>query len=258
MFDSNTVYYTFDQPVPYKGLLFYPVKMRDYFIFSVTLSSLMLEKTSDPDPLKTIPMTYLQYLFYKNNSENKLIFMLDGLLRICLRKIESKNFEIKYAQNRDSGKPEIIISGKAYTSNDFDKIRELIAKQNGISLPNERIQKNVRDAMEQARKYKQKISGNKIADLEDQMIALSVYTGLPIDTIYEMTVRKFKRYIERADHMMRQEAYLSAEMSGMVTFKDKNTIKSWLADIEKEEEYADVSMDLDSLKSKVDFSEAKK
>lgn len=257
MFDPKTIQYTFDQPVAYKELLFYPVKLREYYIFSATLTALMLEKTSDPDPIKTIPMTYLEYLFYKNDGENNLIYLLDGLLRLTLGKLDDENFKIKYGVGSDK-RPQIEISEKKYDSHDFDNIRKIIANQNSISLPNEKIQKTVRDSLERARRYRQKLMGTKIADLEDQIVALSIYTGWSMDEIYDLTIRKFKKSIERADHIIHQQIYLQAEMGGMVKFKDKGVITGWLSNIEKEDEYSDVSLDLESLQSKVDFSDAKK
>lgn len=255
-FNLREQYYTFDRPVPYKNLLFYPVKMKDYYHLSFFASSLVLEKTADKNPMIAIPMSYLEYLFYFSTEENRMIYILDAMLRLSLGKMEDDNFYIRYGS--DNKKPTITIGEDVYYPNDFDEIRTIITEQNDIELPDETIQKDVRDSMESARRYKAKMSGKKLATLEDQMVALSVYTGWPMESIYEMSVRKFKRAIIRADHILHQKIYLQSEMSGMVSFKDKSVLSGWLADINNRDSYSDVKVDLDSLKGKVDLSEAKK
>jgi len=46
-----TSYTTFDKPIPYKDLVFYPVKVKDYEEFLFYASSLMIEKNSIKDPV---------------------------------------------------------------------------------------------------------------------------------------------------------------------------------------------------------------
>lgn len=258
-FNPRSVLYTFDKPVSYKKLEIFPVLMSNYYEFSFFASCLLLEKTTDPDPLKTIPMTYLQYLFYKASEENRLVYLLDGLLRLVLGKITDDDFSIEYWVDKKSNLPIFKVDGEIYDSSDFDNLRSLIAEQNSLDLPREEIQKTVRDSLEKARKYRQKISGrDKMASLEDQIIALSIYSGWSLESIYGLSIRKFKKALLRANHMLHQKIYLQAEMSGMVSFKDKSVLTGWLADIEQDDDYEDVTMEIDSLKSKVDFSEAKK
>jgi hypothetical protein len=203
-------------------------------------------------------MKYLEYLFYKASEENKLIYLLDGMLRLVLRKTTDDSFPIEYWVENKSNIPLFKIDGETYDSSDFDILRSLIAEQNSIDLPREEIQKTVRDSLENARKYRQKISGKgSLASLEDQIISLSIYSGWSLEFIYNLSIRKFKKALLRANHMLHQKIYMQAEMSGMVSFKDKSIISGWLADIEGKDDYGDVTMEIDSLKSKVDFSEAK-
>ena len=256
-FKPRDIFYVFDSAVPYKKLTLYPVKMKDYYTFAFLSQCLMLEKTADPDPIKTIAMTYLEYLFYKSDDENKLIYLMDGLLRMVLGKQPDEKFEIKYRVGKNN-RPEIEIEGEVYDSDDFMQLREIISEQNGLELPNEKIQKTVRDKMEEARRYKEKLRGNKMASLEDQMLALSIYSGWDLDKIYSLTIRKFKRALMRANHMLYQQVFLQAKYGGMVTFKDESFINGWLADIDDEDKYGDVTMNLEDLQSKANFESAKK
>lgn len=248
--------YIFDLPVEYKGLVFYPVKLKDYFEFTFLADCLMLEKNSITDPIlamKAISMTYFQYLVSVTDKENMLLLKFDGLLRLVLNK-RTEKFEIRYDADSD-GRPIFSIAGIVYNSDDFDQIRELIAEQNYIELPNEKIQKTVRTKLEESMKLKQLTASYKIATLEEQIIALSMYSGVSFEEIYNMSIRKFFMSIRRANHMIMSNIYLTASLSGFVKFKDKSIQKGWLADLE-DDKYADVKIDPNEVRDKVNFKTA--
>lgn len=254
------VFYTFDEPVIYKKLRLYPITMKHYYVFNGLASCLLLEKNSIQDnpelAIKAIGMSYLEYLFYVNNDKNKLTYLLDGLLRLSLGKPDDENFTIGRATDT-SGKPLLIIEDEEYNSDDFDELREIIAEQNMLDLPNEKIQKNVRDALEEAQRFKQKLNKSSVASLEEQLVAFSLYSGIPFREIYEMPIRKFVIGIRRSNHMIMSNIYLNASMSGFVKFKDKSVLKGWLADLEMEDKYGDVKMTPEQLASKNSFEDAK-
>lgn len=253
--------YIFDDYIAYKKLKFYPVKMREYFNFTSLSTCLMMERALDPNPLVAISMSRLDYLMYSSsieeiNGEKRLspyspAAYFVGLIAITTK--ANENFEMSFVKDAN-GKTNFIIDGERYDSEDFEEIRKIIAEQNMVQLPNENIQKNVRDAMEEARQYKQKINGNKTASLEDQMIALAIYSGWDMDKIYNLTIRKFIKAIRRANHMIYQDAYLNASLSGFVEFKDKSIITGWISELEEsEDDYSDVSMSLEELQNKANL-----
>lgn len=247
----------FDLPVEYKNLKLYPITMMDYFEFAYYSDCLMLEKNSISNPelaIKTISMSYLEYLFFSNTDENRLLEKMVNLFRLVLKRDDT--FEIRYIFDKN-GKPLLIIDNYTYNSQDFDELKTLIAEQNDLDLPNEKIQKSVREKLEEARKFKQKINGSKLASLEEQMIALSLFSGISMSEVYKMTIRKFFLSIKRANHMVMSNIYLTASMSGFVSFKDKSILKGWLADITVEDKYADVKVDPDALQKKINFEDAK-
>jgi len=250
-----TSYTTFDKPIPYKDLVFYPVKVKDYEEFLFYASSLMIEKNSIKDPvlaIKAISMKYLDWMYEINNRENNLVSLFDGLLRLALNK---KDSQMEYNTDK-SGNAFFRIENSIYYGEDFDIIRNIIAEQNMLDLPDEKIQKNVREALEEARRFKQKLNKNKMASFEEQMVALSIYMGIEIEKIYEMTVRKFLISIKRANQIIMSNIYLTASLSGFVSFKDKSILKSWIADIDEEDKYADVKMSPDTLQQKANFENA--
>ena len=253
-------YYVFDDAIPYKGLLLYPVKIRDYMLFLSLASCLMLEKNSVKDPVlaaKAISMTYLEYMFSISIEDKTLIELFVGLMALVLGKKDDAKFEISFYTGEE-GRPLFKIDDKTYDSKDFDQLREVIAEQNSLELPNEKQQKEVRDSIEAARKFKQRISGSKVASFEEQLIALSLYSGWELDKIYNMTIRKFISSISRANHMIMSNIYLTASLSGFVTFKNPDVLKGWLADLTVENKDADVTMSVESLQSKISFEDAKK
>lgn len=219
----------------------------------------MLEKNSIKDPIlamKAISMTYLEYMFEISKEDNILIQMFVGLMALVLNKKDDTEFSIQFYTDKD-GRPMFEIFGKMYNSDDFDELRQIISEQNSLDLPDERIQKDVREKMEEARRFKQKLSRNKTASFEEQILALSLYSGWELEKIYEMTIRKFVMAVQRANHMIMSNIYLTASMSGMVTFKDKSVLKGWLADLEETDKNSDVLMSLNSVQNKVSGEDAK-
>lgn len=258
MYSFREIFYTFDKSVPYKSLMIHPIRIQDYYEFLFCIPCLMLEKNSIKDPqmaIKAISMSYLQYMYEVSSRENNYIQLFDGLLRLVLRIKEEKTIKYEYDKN---GSPYFMIDDIKYYSEDFDEIRKIISEQNMIDLPDERIQKNVRDSLEEARRFKQKLNKNKVASFEEQMMALATYTGWSLDEIYNMTYRKFVLAIRRANQIIMSNIYLTASMSGFVSFKDKSVLKSWISDINEEDKYSDVKMSPEKLQSKANFEEAKK
>jgi hypothetical protein len=249
--------YTFDLPVTYKGIKLYPAKVKDYYLFFTFIQPLFLERASDSNPMVSLTMTRLEYMLYKSlardeNGQDKftegspaeMFVNLLGLLTNA-----DSDFHVVFGFGKDK-KPTFTIGTTTYTSDDYEKIREIICEQNDVPLPDENIQLNVRREIEEARRYKDKLRGTKIANFEEQMVALSSYTGISLNQIYELTIRKFYLYIKRVTHMIYQDAYLKASLSGMVEFKDKSILQGWLSEIQ-ESKNSDVTLDLEEVQNKI-------
>ena len=252
-------YLTFDLPVPYKNLKIYPATVRDYIEFSTYSECLTLDKNSIPDP-KIISMTELEYIYYSTEKDNKpYLFFFDRLLAICLK--DEEDFEnlkesiLRYKYN-ETHNPFFIIGENKYDSKDFINIKNIICQQNLVDIPDENISKEVRDSLEEARKYKNK--GKRPATLEDYIVSLSNFTGWEIEYIYSMTVRKFIKSLERINNLIHYKIYMTASMSGFVEFKDKSFIKHWLENLDEKDKYKDVALDLEAVQSKLNFEDAKK
>lgn len=259
--NPREIYYLYDDPIPFRDdLKIYPVSMRDYYKFFFYAQCLQLEKNSLRDPMeamKAISMSYLEYLYYvcdpEATNEKNTVALLEGLFRLTFRLPEESKTNYGYT---DDNKPVFSINDKLYDSSDFDLFKEIVSEQNELKLPDETIQKDVRDAIEEARRVKAKLEGREMAGLEDQIIALSIFTGWELSRIYDLSIRKFARSLLRANHMLYQNYYHEAEFSGMVSFNDKSVLKGWLAKIDDSGGDSDVTMDADRLENKVNMNEA--
>jgi len=256
-------YYTsYDLPVPYRNIKIYPASVKDYINFNSYVRCLYLEKNEIPDP-KIISMTNLDYILYatEQDAKNKpYLYWFDRLLAICL--VDDDTFEsIEKSINRygydEKHKAVFTIGNEKYTSKDFEKIKDIICQQNLVELPDFTISKEVRDSLEEAREYKNRLSNTTSGSFEDYMISISVVTGWTLETIHSMSIRKFIKTIRRLDNLIHYKIYLSASMSGMVEFKDKSFIKHWLVNLDKKDRYADVSINLDEVKNTMSMESAK-
>jgi hypothetical protein len=184
-----------------------------------------------------------------STTELPYLYMFKELLKMVLH---IDNDSDLWFGTDPNGKAIFRIKGVIYDSEDLDKITDIVFLQNSIEHIDDTIQKEVRDAMEKAKVYKMKQNEYKMCSLEDQMICVLISTALKFDDINKLTIRKFSKILERVDYKLHYEIYLSAEMSGMVKFKDDNKIKHWMADLTKSDKYEDVKVDADEMHHKID------
>jgi hypothetical protein len=246
-------FYTLDEPVQYKNLTLYPVKVKDYDMFYKTVSCLTLEKNSIPD-VKFLKMSYLEYLDYlhENLKEDEIdfLYLFDFLLQLC---IKNDKVKIRHGHDTKTGKPIFVVAEEIFNAADFDEIRTIITEQNMVVLVDESIQKEIRDKMEEARRLKAQLNGtlSKPASFEDTMLCLVAATSLSFEEVKELSLRKFVRLLQRADALLHYQIYMTAAMSGMVEFKDKSVLRHWMSDLEKENKNDDVLLGFDTIKDKV-------
>ena len=261
LFDIQAL--TFDKPIPYKNLLVYPVAMEKFFEFNFLGECLLLEKNTTLDG---ISKTYLEYLYslQMNDDKDQNLLKFDALLKICLRK---DNIIIRYVFENNNKNPIFIIyeneedskkgvNGDKYDSLDFDKLRLLICEQNMVEIPDERIQKEVRDSMEEARRLRIKMNGVTPPTVEDEVVCMMTATSMTLEEISKMSIRKFNQLFQRIDWKIHYEIFMTASMSGMVEFKDKSVLKHWMSGIE-EDKWKGTMIDVDTMKGRLAFDDKK-
>ena len=120
----------FDEPIPYKELLIYPVTMKDYLEFHWLVSCLLIDKNSIPD-INVISMSYLRFLYYNAaNNDEPYVYMLKMLLCMVLH-IEFNEEMSFYVDEND--RAFFKVRGVAYSGSDFDEIVKIIFEQNCIT-----------------------------------------------------------------------------------------------------------------------------
>lgn len=243
----------YDKPIPYKGLNIYPATMQDYIDFQWSSNCLTVDKNSIPD-VNIIQMSYLEFIFYSSVAQENVgtipyLQMLNVLLRIVLHKKESE--DIRFYMD-DNGNALIQIDGEVYNSDDFDNISQIIMLQNDIEPVDETIQKELRDEMAKAKEIRMQQSKKKMGSLEDQIICVLISTPLKLQDVYELTIRKFEKVLQRVDAKLHYQVYLTASMSGFVKFEDKDAIKHWMSDFTPTDYYEDVKVDMEEMKNKID------
>lgn len=239
-------YFVYDEPIPYKELLISPVKMKDYLEFHIAINCLLIDKNSIPDP-KIISMSYLDFLFYMiDNDTNGQYYslMLVELLRLCLN-LQSEQIKYKYDENN---KVKLILNENQIDKDDFEEIKNIILFQNIPTYDDTYIDPEVEKALKDAENFMNK-NKKKMASLEDQIVCVMIALHETDETkIHNLTIRKFSKILERYDYKLHYQIYKSAEMGGVVTFKQE--IDHWMCDLRKGK-YENILMDYDHLDNKI-------
>jgi hypothetical protein len=241
-----SVFIVFDQPIPYRKLLFYPVLMKDYFHFHYYSQVLLVDKNTENSD--AIVMKDFEYLAIATNEQNVYLPLFYQLMKVVLRRDDLK---IDFVLDEKDKKPAFKIDDEVYTWEDFNEIKVLISEQNNLELPDLEISKELRDEMENQRKLRQKMSNNKMCSLEDLMVCVHAATSISLNEIYEMTIRKFNKLVERTNELIDYKIYKTAATGGMVTFKDKNFPQHWMRDLETKDKFAGLAIGYEDAKNKI-------
>lgn len=222
--NNYEIFYIFDKPVPFKNLKIHPIKMRDYMVFAHASRTLLHDKNSIAD-FDILMMSYLEYIFYIGRTDESVYFLLEMLL-VLVFKVEAGTSIKLYV---DDGKYFIGVGDMVIDENDFDEFRLIVAGQNSVELPDDSVSLIIRKFQEEARRLRNKMSGRgKPGDIEEQMISLSVATGIPLESIFDMTIRKFVKSVERLDLKIHYELYMGAVLGGFAK-SDGKGVKHWLS-----------------------------
>lgn len=227
------------------GLVFYPIKMSDYELFTACKDALILRMSTLP--AKYITKDYLSALFMLELDsiwrEGKNVGLFDRamrLLHISLRiGYDAKEFIGKQLTLEKDGDG-IKITKIALTQDGETKyitplqfsssIRPLIAEMNGLELPNEKDNVDLVRAAEQKQHLEQNGKLCLKQSVDDLIASVAYQSRVRERDIYDWTVREFELRRNAIQRDKRYMLYGQAEMSGMVTFKDGNPAPSWCFD----------------------------
>lgn len=181
-------YFYFDKPVEYKIkeeiLFIYPITVKDSEIFLSSLSVISVDKNAS-DSVDIIQMSYLDFIYRVLFQDQTNISRFLNILKYCLH-IDNRSVEIGYDTNnkpflkdRDS---DIEIKSK-----DFENIRRIILYQNLIHYDDEYINPDLKKAMEETDRLRNK--NIEIPTIERKCAIITAHCGLPKKEQLEMTMR---------------------------------------------------------------------
>lgn len=213
---------TFDDPIDYKGLLLYPVSIRKINKFLQSSSVIRIQKEYIPDK-EIIKMSYLKFLMTNIDKEKEeygesLTFDLLALcFMICMR---IEEISIRLFIDED-GKTKLILNGVEIDENEFDYLRKLILYQNLPNYDDELMNPDLKNDLEQADKIKS--GGEETEDFEHLIANLVIGTGMNIDDVKNLPIRKFYIIGQVMDRKLHYSIYKQASVGGFVEFKQPIT-----------------------------------
>lgn len=230
-------------PIPWNGLTLFPILMRDYRKFLVAQTGLTTQHQTLPG--KYVVMPYLEALYaldYDVRAEggpqgglfSRILLFLTLSLRLEAEKREDGLEYLPVGIRTQMDNPRKLVAlnvrqGGAeadITPKNFGQLRELLAAQNEVELPDETLNAELVQA---ERDLAAKNSLNLVPDSEALMYSVSVKTGRPVEELYGWTVRQFV-LTERA--IDRTTGHLVAALSEAAgaKYKNGNPWPSWKYD----------------------------
>lgn len=254
MENFNIVFYSTNQPIPYKNLFIYPVKTI-YYIFFHTLAECFFINKYDSKIDECMGMNPLQFLFYRNSDkgiDNAMNYLplLEHLLLMCLNKSQTMENGKRTIEFVEKNKKQFIrIENKDFGWRDFEKIRDIICEQNCIQLPDWKIHPDIRKKLKEKDELMARINKQKIASFEELIDCLMLASGYSEEYILNLSIRRFTNLLKRYDIMKNYE--LMTILTPNMDKKDREKIMSWNCAIPKQDQYLSKVTNLSEIEKQI-------
>ena len=233
-------------PILWNGLTLFPILVRDFEKFESAKPGIMLSQKTLP--AKFAGMRYLEALFtldMENLQHGEppvgLFARAIRFLTLALRLPEEERadgsvafpLEIQVsAENQAKLSAMAIHMGEqvtAITPRDFAKLRPLLARQNGLELPDE-----AHNAELEAAEQDLDAAGGLNLDVnyEDLIYSVAVQSGVDAEQVFGWTIRKFHKVKAAIDRGLGYQLAYLATASG-AKYKNGNPWPSWMFDRRK-------------------------
>lgn len=240
------------EPQIYKGLELHPLSIRDRKVYGIINWLLTINKDSITDK-EIIKMSYLKFLtrifpyMIKSENQSDTESFQNVLTNIKLMLSHIIRQEIELVEDLEKKKIYIQTEEKRYTENDFNKIRKIILKQNGISL---KYIEDFNPELEKALVAFQDMNGKSNLNFKDLIFILSICFQKTTNELKDVTFYEFNNYVELFRDKAHFELYKPLELSGAIKFNKKSdSIGHWMKHISEKGRYDDILM------SKKEFKE---
>lgn len=244
-------YIAFDEPIPFKGLLIYPISMKDYHIFHNCIQVFMIDKNQIGKG-EFISVSYLEFLIRQITKESNLskqkfsniAYMLDTILKLSLHYDESISYSID-----EKKRFYIHIGDTKISSKDFNELKRIILYQNvfGYDENDQFVNPALMEAFNEYNRIKS--DGNVKVPLIEQISCIQSHTGLTKSEIKKMSILSFNMLF---NSMMGEIDYIinkTAELSGAVKFK--TPLEHWGFRKDKRDKFSEAFMSLDEYERKM-------
>ena len=250
--DWYQMFYANDYPIPYKGLVLYPVQVDLYYVFHTFVECLLLPHLTSGD-INALQMSYFEYLIYLSQEKNQGIYInyLYELLSIVFKKpILDKDGNHNIYIMKNENKHLLVIGNVALDEKDFDEIRKIICEQNALEMPDEETHPDILKAIKEVEEYKRKQAKIKMCSFEDQINIVVAKSSYRRDECIKMTIRSFTRLLERVDKIMHYN--IMSLLSPNLTEEGRKSIEHYMAASKsREEQYKETMTMQESLNNKI-------
>lgn len=224
----------FEQPIKYLGITTYPVLMKDAFKFYKCAGVLLINPLDFNDP-KVASMSYLELVInlalFQEEFQKNFVDILCMTMHIA-----EEDIKINSSQEDGMVNYTLLIKQndvwKTINGGMFTKIKNLICYQNGLEVLN--LREN-QDIIKAKKALAQQANPTGAPSLQDQIYSVAAETQIDIKDMMNWSINRFNEILKACDRLIHYKIYRSAEMSGMVSFKNGSPIKSWLKNEESTE-----------------------
>ena len=234
IFEKYDAKVLFEQPIKYLGITTYPVLMKDVFKFYKCAGVLLINPLDFNDP-KVASMSYLDLVISLALFQDE--FRDNFIMILCLAlHIEEQDIKINSIEEAGTIRYSLLINQdnvwKTINGSMFTKLKNLICYQNGLEILN--LNEN-QDIIKAKRAISQQANPSGAPSVKDQVYSVSAETGIDIGVIMNWSINRFNETLKACDRLIHYKIYRSAEMGGMVSFKNGIPIKSWLKNEDNKE-----------------------
>ena len=260
----------FGLPQKYKGVLIYPVKLKDRRIYDkLGLLTINKEITKDESIRKLRYLKYLilTHLVTKEDTNDIILEELQSILNYVfqhkvgiLYQLE-KNFPFEpieefsdhYIRTDEDLKNlsfHIKVEDVILSEKDFDGVIKTIIRQNYIQtdtlgITDEKLYNKLESMLEK------QSAKSTAGEIDEQIISYHILTGISYEEIYNYTFYQLLVGMERAELLLSHKIYSPLEKSGQISFKDeKDSVKHWLEHIEPRGRYDSIIVSADKMVNK--------
>ena len=223
------------RPIEFQGLKFYPLQVKHFALYQNAKPA--MELMISTLPLRFVRLDWIHALEaldleakekkIKTGFFGSVLLLLDAALRTdalhqkgVLLPLDGKDGKFAMLAVKQDGKT------RALNAKDFAQVREILAAQNGYTIPDENWNPELVKA--QAYLREQESATARGGSLEDAVFALAAATGQRAAEIWDWPLREYTQMQNAVDRRLRFMLYGAAELSGQVKFTKGNPYPTWI------------------------------